>query len=72
MLTLRLPTEMENRLNFLSNSTKRTKSFYAKKALEMYLEDLEDTFVALERITEGDLEISPSSKVLERLKKRNV
>ena len=52
MLTIRLPVEMESRLNVLSESTRRPKSFYVREALERALEDIEDVYLgeaALER-----------------------
>lgn len=46
MVTLRLPEQMEQRLNFLAASTKRTKSFFIREALERTLSDLEDAYLA--------------------------
>jgi RHH-type rel operon transcriptional repressor/antitoxin RelB len=46
MLTVRLPAEMEQRLNILSAATQRPKSFYIREALERSLEDIEDAFLA--------------------------
>jgi RHH-type rel operon transcriptional repressor/antitoxin RelB len=46
MLTIRLPEEMEARLNVLANTTKRPKSFYVREALERSLEDIEDAYLA--------------------------
>jgi RHH-type transcriptional regulator, rel operon repressor / antitoxin RelB len=48
--TVRIPAELGKRLTQLAKKTGRTKSFYARKAIEMSLEDLEDTVVALERM----------------------
>ena len=48
MLALRLPEEIEARLDALAKSTGRTKSYYARKAILTYLEDLEDTYLAEE------------------------
>ncbi|EQA02740.1 ribbon-helix-helix, copG family protein, partial [Glaesserella parasuis MN-H] len=39
-LTVRLPDELQQRLDHLSVQTGRAKSFYVKEALEAYLEDL--------------------------------
>ena len=49
MLSVRLPEAMEKRLNELCKETKRSKAFYVKEALQCYLEDLEDLYIALER-----------------------
>ena len=46
MLTVRLPENLEKRLNQLSLATKRPKSFYVREALERVLEDLEDAYLA--------------------------
>jgi len=46
MLSVRLPKDLEKRLNFLAMKTNRTKSFYALEALSRHLEDLEDFYFA--------------------------
>ncbi len=46
MLSVRLPEELEVRLNHLAAMTNRSKSFYTIKALEYHLEDLEDLYLA--------------------------
>ena len=50
MLSLRLPTEIESRLMQLAQSTGRTKTFYAKEAIVKYLDEMEDTYIALNRL----------------------
>jgi RHH-type rel operon transcriptional repressor/antitoxin RelB len=50
MLAIRLPKEIEIRLDNLAKKTHRTKTFYAREAILAYLEDLEDTYLALERL----------------------
>lgn len=55
-LTVRLPDELQQRLDHLATQTGRAKSFYVKEALEAYLEDLEDLLLAnavLERVRSG-------------------
>ncbi|MGX2975808.1 type II toxin-antitoxin system RelB family antitoxin [Ursidibacter arcticus] len=55
-LTVRLPDELQQRLDHLATQTGRAKSFYVKEALEAYLEDLEDLLLAnavLERVRAG-------------------
>jgi len=49
MLSVRLPKEMENRINNLAKSTQRPKSFFVKEALANYLEDMEDYYDVLKR-----------------------
>lgn len=50
MLTVKLPADLEDRLNRLSEKTKRPKSFYLREALAEYLEEYEDSFLALDRL----------------------
>jgi RHH-type rel operon transcriptional repressor/antitoxin RelB len=50
MLALRLPEEIEKRLEALARKTGRTKSFYAREAILRHLEDLEDAHLARERL----------------------
>ena len=49
MVAVRLPQEMEKRLNVLSRKTGRTKSFYIRQALEEHLEEMEDAYLAEKR-----------------------
>jgi RHH-type rel operon transcriptional repressor/antitoxin RelB len=51
-LALRLPREIEERLEALSRRTGRTKSFYAREAILEHLEDLEDSYLAQEALAE--------------------
>jgi|TARA_R110000772_G_scaffold233559_1_gene345138 RHH-type rel operon transcriptional repressor/antitoxin RelB len=58
MLALRLPTEIEERLEALAKATGRTKSFYAREAILEHLEDLEDIYLAektLEQVRRGEM-----------------
>jgi RHH-type transcriptional regulator, rel operon repressor / antitoxin RelB len=50
MLAVRLPKEIEDRLDVLAKSTGRTKSFYARKAILSFMEDMEDIAIAEERL----------------------
>lgn len=49
MLALRLPEELEARLEALARKTGRTKSFYAREAIAEYIDDLEDLYLAQKR-----------------------
>jgi RHH-type rel operon transcriptional repressor/antitoxin RelB len=40
MLAIRLTKEMENRMNRLAKRTGRTKTFYARQAIEEHIGDL--------------------------------
>jgi RHH-type rel operon transcriptional repressor/antitoxin RelB len=46
MLAIRLPKEIELRLDNLAKATGRTKTFYARKAILAYMEDMEDLYLA--------------------------
>ena len=46
MLTVRLPDNLEKRLNALAMATKRPKSYYVREALERVMEDMEDAYLA--------------------------
>ncbi len=46
MLAIRLPEEIETRLDTLAKATGRTKTYYAREAILAYLEDLEDGYLA--------------------------
>ena len=57
MLAVRLSKETEERLEALAERTGRTKTFYAREAIEAHLDDLEDFYLAEERLKnfrEGD------------------
>lgn len=66
MLAIRLDPEVEARLDHLAKSTGRTKSFYAREAIMEHLEDLEDYYLAAERIKSDTQSIS-LNEVEERL-----
>lgn len=46
MLAVRLPDDVEQRIEALARQTGRTKSFYVREALVEYLDDLEDYYLA--------------------------
>ena len=55
-VSIRLPDDLDRRLEFLARQTGRTKTFYILKALVERIDDLEDYYLAadvLERIREG-------------------
>jgi len=49
MISVRLPQEMENRIDTLAKSTQRSKSFFVKEALANYLDDMEEYYEVLKR-----------------------
>ena len=50
MLAVRIPDEMETRLEKLASLTGRPKSFYVREALQAHLDEIEDTYTALYRL----------------------
>ena len=46
MLAIRLPADIERRLEALAEATGRTKTFYAREAILEYMDDLEDIYMA--------------------------
>lgn len=52
MLAIRLPAEIETRLDVLAKTTGRTKTFYAREAILEHLDDLEDLYLAEQRLTD--------------------
>ena len=56
MLALRLPADVESRLEELARRTGRTKSYYAREAIVEHLAELEELYLAeaeLEAIRKG-------------------
>jgi RHH-type rel operon transcriptional repressor/antitoxin RelB len=58
MLALRLPDDLEKRLDALARRTGRSKSFYAREAIEAHLADIEDAYLALDRLERGARRVS--------------
>jgi RHH-type rel operon transcriptional repressor/antitoxin RelB len=50
MLAISLDSALEERLDRLAKKTGRTKTFFAREAIEQHLEDLEDYYLALEAV----------------------
>ena len=50
MLAIRLPEEIEARLTALAAKTGRTKTFYAREAILAHLDDMEDKYLAINRL----------------------
>ncbi len=69
MLVIRLPEEIEQRLEALAKRTGRTKTYYAREAILEHLEDLEDVYLAeqaLEEVRAGRMKTIP---LKDRMKK---
>jgi RHH-type transcriptional regulator, rel operon repressor / antitoxin RelB len=54
MLAIRLPEEIESRLEELARKTGRSKTYYAREAILAHLDDLEDFYLAEERMKRYD------------------
>ena len=50
MIAVRLPEDIENRLDQMAKKTGRTKTFYVREAILEHLEDLEDVYLAEKRL----------------------
>lgn len=50
MLSVRLEPQIEDRLEALARATGRTKSFYVREAVLAHLEEMEDRYIAIERL----------------------
>lgn len=68
MLALRLPPEIEKRLDALAKKTGRTKSFYAREAILRQIEDIEDDHLARKRLARKGPRVS--LETLERQAKK--
>ena len=49
-ISIRLPGDMEERLQNLAMLTGRSKTFYVKEAISEHLDDLEDLYLAEQRL----------------------
>lgn len=70
MLAIRLPEEIEARLDNLAKRTGRSKTFYAREAILEHLENLEDLYLAeqvMRRIDSGEESTSTLDEVEGRL-----
>ena len=69
MLVIRLPPEIEQRLEALAQATGRTKAFYAREAILEHLDDLEDLYLAEQRLLDiraGRSKTIPLEEVMRR------
>ena len=67
MLAVRLPEELEARLERLAATTGRPKSYYVREALVEYIGDLEDHYLAEQRVRRfGDGEGVPLAALMKQ------
>ena len=65
MLSVRLPGDIEKRLDALANATGRSKSYYVRAAVMAKLEDMEDIYMAeavMERLASGEEKVLTSEE----------
>ncbi|MBC7676059.1 MAG: ribbon-helix-helix protein, CopG family [Rhodoferax sp.] len=65
MLSVRLPEDIEKRLDALANATGRSKSYYVRAAVMAKLEDMEDIYMAeavMERLASGEEKVLTSEE----------
>lgn len=58
MLAIRLPSETEEKITRLAKKTGRSKTYYVRKAIEIFLENEEDYLLAIARLEEKNDRIS--------------
>ena len=70
VLTVRISSELEARLEKLAQRTGRTKSYYAREAIEHHINELEEMYWAQEAITRwetGDKKTIPAEQLYSEL-----
>ena len=68
-VSLRLPDEVTQRLDKLAEITGRTKTFYMVEAIREHLDDLEDLYLAEQRLIDiraGKTQTVPLEEVMKR------
>ncbi len=68
--SLRLPDDIGNRLTYLAKETGRSKTFYIIEAIKRHLEELEDIYIAEQRLADiraGRSSVLSSEEVEEML-----
>lgn len=58
MIAVRIPIDIEKKLDQLAAKTNRTKSYYVRKAIEEFLAAEADYLLAMERIQKNNPRIS--------------
>lgn len=68
-VSLRLPDEVTQRLEHLAELTGRSKTFYMVEAIREHIDDLEDLYLAEQRLIDhraGKTQAVPLEKVMKR------
>jgi len=66
-ISVRLPDDLASKLSEIAKETERSKSFHVQKALEVYLDDLADLQVALDRLHDTSDPIVTSDEMRKEL-----
>jgi RHH-type rel operon transcriptional repressor/antitoxin RelB len=69
MIAVRIPQEMEDRLNKLAKLTGRTKTYYVREAIEEHIDELEELYLAekvLENVRSGKEKLIPLEDVVKQ------
>ncbi len=69
VVSLRLPDDISSRLDSLAERTGRSKTFYMLEAIREHIEDLEDLYLAEQRLIElraGRSHATPLEDVMKR------
>ncbi|MDR3554038.1 MAG: DUF6290 family protein [Syntrophobacteraceae bacterium] len=69
MLAIRLPEEIEKRLEALAKATGRSKTFYVRQAILEHPDDLEDLYLAEQRLIDiraGKSKTIPLEEIIRR------
>ena len=67
LLSFRLPEDLAKRLDDLSKSIDRPKTYIIRKALQEYFNEYEDYLIALERLNDKDDRIVSEKELRESL-----
>ena len=68
-VSIRLPEEISNRLQNLAEKTGRSKTFYMIEAIQVHLDDLEDLYLAEQRLADikaGRTKTIPLGEIVKR------
>ncbi len=69
MIAVRVPEEIETRLERLAQLTGRTKTYYVREAIENHLDDLEEAYLAekvLDKVRSGREKLIPLEDVVKQ------
>ncbi|MGH8400044.1 MAG: type II toxin-antitoxin system RelB family antitoxin [Gammaproteobacteria bacterium] len=70
MLAIRLTPDIETRLDTLAKKTGRSKTYYAREAIQEFLDDLEDYYLAeatMEKLRQGKMRTYTLEEVIKDL-----